>query len=223
MKKISIITSTLVLLSTMLQADISIKNGWQLLGATQDINASIFDNTCVDYIWKYDATDINNAQWQVHVANAVEYNHNMTAITSLVKGEGYWVKGNGTCVISLAETPKSMLKATGQTFSYNEAGTIVTDGSVKDDGYYQRGVTTSYTRDDVNGTVTDNVTKLMWQDDATPVTTYTWDAAHNHCSALTLDGYPDWRLPTRSELASIVDYSNSNLSVDTGIFQHTVS
>ena len=103
MKKISIIASALVLLSAILNADITIKNGWQLLGATQDINASIFNDTCVDYVWKYDATNINNTQWQVHIANEVAYNNTMAPITSLVKGEGYWVKGNADCNITLAE------------------------------------------------------------------------------------------------------------------------
>lgn len=104
MKKISIIASTLVLFSTILSADITIKNGWQLLGATQDINTSIFDSTCVDYIWKYDTSDINNLEWQIHIANAVNYNQTMPEITSLTKGEGYWVKGNADCNITVPET-----------------------------------------------------------------------------------------------------------------------
>ena len=103
MKKISVIASILMLLSTLLNADITIKNGWHLLGATQDINTSIFDNTCVDYIWEYDSTDINNVEWKTHIANEINYNNSITPITSLTKGEGYWVKGNGDCTISLAE------------------------------------------------------------------------------------------------------------------------
>ena len=103
MKINSIIASSLVLLSTILSADITIKNGWQLLGATQDINVSVFDNTCIDYIWKYDTADINNIEWQTYIANGVEYNHNMSPIDSLTKGNGYWVKGNADCNITIAE------------------------------------------------------------------------------------------------------------------------
>ncbi|MFT5661093.1 MAG: hypothetical protein ACI9TV_001739 [Sulfurimonas sp.] len=236
MKKTSIVAIGLVLFSTMLRADINIKSGWQLLGATQDINTSIFDSTCIDYVWKYDTTDINNLEWQIHVANAVNYNNSMTPITLLTKGEGYWVKGNSDCVIPLAETiaaPTSTLKKTGQTNSYDTniysdsdewwniitQASIVTDGSVKDDGSYQSGVTVSYTRDDVNGTVIDNVTNLMWQDDA--VTSFlTWKAAETLCSGLVLDGYKDWRVPTRKELVSLIDYGHYYPSINP-IFQHT--
>ena len=87
----------------MLSADITIKTGWQLLGATQDMNTTMFNDTCIDYIWKYDTTDINVPEWQVHIANGVDYLHNMTTISSFAKGDGYWVKGNADCTIALAE------------------------------------------------------------------------------------------------------------------------
>ncbi|MBI5675717.1 MAG: SBBP repeat-containing protein [Nitrospirae bacterium] len=75
----------------------------------------------------------------------------------------------------------------------------------------------SYT-DNGDGTVTDNNTGLMWQQDENP-TTYNWyqasgtyDATYNPlsqdvCGELTTGGYTDWRLPTKKELMSIVDYS----------------
>jgi hypothetical protein len=57
-----------------------------------------------------------------------------------------------------------------------------------------------------DGTVTDKVTGLTWQQ-TPPPTTYTWSAAVDYCTTLTLGGYTDWRLPTKIELLSIVDYS----------------
>ena len=42
MKKLSLLVSTLILVSSLLNADISIKPDWQLLGATQDLNISKF-------------------------------------------------------------------------------------------------------------------------------------------------------------------------------------
>jgi hypothetical protein len=38
------------------------------------------------------------------------------------------------------------------------------------------------------------------------------------CDALTLDGYSDWRLPSRVELGSIVDYGKIDPAIDTTIF-----
>jgi hypothetical protein len=54
-----------------------------------------------------------------------------------------------------------------------------------------------------DGTVSDNVTGLMWQQ---AVDTYTWSAAMAYCPTLTLGSHTDWRLPTKIELLSIVDY-----------------
>lgn len=54
-------------------------------------------------------------------------------------------------------------------------------------------------------TTVDNVTCLEWQK-TPPTTTYVWQAALDYCEALTLGGKDDWRLPTRVEMASIVDF-----------------
>ena len=56
-----------------------------------------------------------------------------------------------------------------------------------------------------DGTVTDNVTGLMWQK-AVDAGSYGWDAAKAYCDGLDFAAYADWRLPTRIELASLVDY-----------------
>ncbi len=96
-------TSTL-LLSTLLSAQtIDILNGWQLLGAKNDINVTEFDNSCVNYIWKYDTTNAATPQWQLHIQNSSE-NHGYPQITSIKPGEGFWVKGNASCNITLSST-----------------------------------------------------------------------------------------------------------------------
>lgn len=56
------------------------------------------------------------------------------------------------------------------------------------------------------GVVTDRVTGLMWQAAVSP-TTYTWADAKAYCGALVLAGHSDWRLPSRIELVSLVDFT----------------
>jgi hypothetical protein len=56
------------------------------------------------------------------------------------------------------------VKATGQLSSYNNDGDEISDSSIKDDGFYQKGLSSSYTRDDEKEVVLDAVTGLMWQD-----------------------------------------------------------
>jgi len=143
------------------------------------------------------------------------------------------VEGNDTVETT---TP---LKKTGQTLSYDEYGTEVTDGSVKDDGFYQKGITPSYTRDATKEIVTDNVTGLMWQDNAEAASvTKPWvtqenydagnysdtsgDTATTYCNDLTLGGYSDWRLPSYDELESIVDYGRYSPAIDP-VFVNTTS
>jgi len=70
--------------------------------------------------------------------------------------------------------------------------------------------------------VTDNTTKLQWQDDAIG-STMTWAVAIEHCENLSLDGHSDWRLPNLSELSSIVDDTRYDLSIDNTVFQNTAS
>jgi hypothetical protein len=69
------------------------------------------------------------------------------------------------------------------------------------------------------GTVFDTKTKLTWQQTA-PAATYAWAAAKTYCQTLSLAG-TGWRLPTRKELQTIVDYSESNPSIDPTAFPAT--
>ena len=55
-----------------------------------------------------------------------------------------------------------------------------------------------------DGTVTDQYTGLMWQQD-TAEEQMTWEEALGYCENLSLAGYDDWRLPNRNELQSLVD------------------
>jgi hypothetical protein len=67
--------------------------------------------------------------------------------------------------------------------------------------------------DNGDGTVTDHVTDLMWQQ-AVSTTLYTWSEAVAFCPTLVLAGHTDWRLPSAIELVSIVDYGESSPSIN---------
>nr|WP_298143851.1 DUF1566 domain-containing protein [uncultured Pseudomonas sp.] len=66
------------------------------------------------------------------------------------------------------------------------------------------GATPSY-QDNADGTLSDLVTGLMWQQRHNP-DRLDWYSARQECSALRLGGYADWRLPSIHELYSITDY-----------------
>ena len=78
--------------------------------------------------------------------------------------------------------------------------------------------------DNMDGTVTDNVTGLMWEqktDDGGPRdkdNTYTWKDALAYCESLLLGEHSDWRMPTPKELERIVDLTKSSPAIDTEIF-----
>lgn len=76
--------------------------------------------------------------------------------------------------------------------------------------------------DNGNGTVTDNVTTLVWQkqDDAI---TKSWEQALTYCEGLSLGGVTDWRLSNVKELRSIADSSLFNPSINTTYFPNTQS
>ncbi len=76
--------------------------------------------------------------------------------------------------------------------------------------------------DNGDGTVTDDITTLIWQQ-ADDNTVRTWEAALSYCEGLLLAGYSDWRLPNVKELLSIVDYGYFFPAVDLAIFPNTVA
>ncbi len=98
------------------------------------------------------------------------------------------------------------LPDTGQTMSYTTTFGEDADYTINPPSYADNG----------NGTITDNNTALVWQkqDDGTA---RTWDAANAYCSGLSLAG-TGWRLPTRMELITIVDYGRFSPTINTVYF-----
>ena len=72
-----------------------------------------------------------------------------------------------------------------------------------------------------NGTVTDTITGLMWQQ--TDGGEMTIENAILYCSTLTLGGYSDWRLPNAHESFSILNHQNVNPAIDASVFTVTLA
>ena len=100
--------------------------------------------------------------------------------------------------------------------------------NLKSDTYYVRAVRGGQTGSlghlviNGDGTVTDASSGLMWQQ-VMAATDMIWESAVSYCEGLSLSGYADWRLPSRKELRTIVDYSVYNPAIYTTYFPHTVS
>ncbi|HEY2407177.1 MAG TPA: DUF1566 domain-containing protein [Polyangiaceae bacterium] len=71
-----------------------------------------------------------------------------------------------------------------------------------------------------NGAVLDNLTCLTWEK-APSATQGVWQTNVDHCTSLSTSnfaGFSDWRLPTRIEMTSIVDYTRKGDAVNTTAF-----
>lgn len=92
-----------------------------------------------------------------------------------------------------------------------------------DDGDLQTGIDWPNPRftDNNDGTVTDNLTGLIWLLDADPFGVLTWTEALAACNSLAADGIilddgsvaGDWRLPNVRELHSLIDYGQGDPAV----------
>ena len=84
-----------------------------------------------------------------------------------------------------------------------------------------------------DGTVTDTVTGLMWQQCSVgqsgsdcsggSASNYTWQDALQLANTETTADYDDWRLPNKNELSSIVAYDRYSPSINTVAFPNTES
>ena len=67
----------------------------------------------------------------------------------------------------------------------------------------------------IPGIVKDKTTGLTWQQDFGE--RLSWSDAGEYCSRLTIAGHCDWRVPTRMELLSLVDYGEFPVGLDGAI------
>lgn len=110
------------------------------------------------------------------------------------------------------------LPDTGQSGCYDSNGTSISCAGSGQDASYSRHPL-SYTNNG-DGTVTDNVTGLMWQQSADLDDDGTIDVndkksqtdAVSYCDALSLAGYSDWRLPDIKTMYSLIHFDGTDVS-----------
>ncbi len=125
--------------------------------------------------------------------------------------------------------PPAALWETGQVDCYDNAGAPVSCSGTGQDGEYQAGVAWPAPRftDHGNGTVSDELTGLMWTANANapgpaacnPGGYKTWEGGFDYVKCLNTRaylGYSDWRIPNIKEIRSLVDYSQSNPALPVG-------
>jgi hypothetical protein len=140
-----------------------------------------------------------------------------------VVGDTDLVSGNIKCGVTIfgvtgtilpecvAQTGQTTSYATGDDGEYQKGCTpVVAPSSGYSFGWYHRGSFTCYDgtaqfTDNGDETVTDNLTGLMWAENANPDGAKTWADALTYCNDLSLGGYDDWRLPNLNELRSPFD------------------
>ena len=160
--------------------------------------------------------------------------HTLTEIYDLVQDTNVKVTG-------------APVAKTGQTLCYNESGTVIPCADTGQDGDLQKGVAIPNPRftinlndaDDSDGTVTDNLTGLIWLKDANAADTsgydtdgaVTWENAFDFINKLNDGvygtdssgncGQSDWRLPNLFELESLRNmvFYNPCISNTVGIGQ----
>jgi hypothetical protein len=100
------------------------------------------------------------------------------------------------------------------------SGSVAANGKIYNDSFVRcvRGETipTRNYVDNHDGTVSDTLTGLMWQqgDGQNDQGGRNWEQALAYCEGLNLAGKGDWRLPNYRELASVVDYSRYNPAIN---------
>ena len=124
----------------------------------------------------------------------------------------------GFYVIAAKRNNFAPVPKTGQTSSY----------ATEDDGQLGKGVASPNPRftDNEDGTVTDNLTELIWLKDTNCFGTRNWVNALSDCNTLNsgecelTDGSSegDWRLPNVKELQSLIDHGQDTPALPSGYY-----
>ena len=122
------------------------------------------------------------------------------------------IEDNTYETVKAISTMSYPIVSTNQTLfygNYDQISTVSSNGQFygQDANYSSHEL--NYT-DNQDGTITDNVTGLMWQKN--PGDKMTYDEAVNGAANFGLAGYSDWRLPSIKELYSLIIFSGEDPS-----------
>lgn len=133
---------------------------------------------------------------------------------------------SANCSTRIPQHPTVILPRTGQTKCYDTNGVVINCTGTGQDGAIRSGLVWPAQRftDNQNGTLTDNLTTLVWAKDGNIIKTrnpefdaegtpgdgvITGRTALNYVKKLNLEnylGFHDWRLPNVNELKSLINY-----------------
>ena len=174
-------------------------------GVTMTLSSTSSATATTDANGNYSFTKLANGSYTV-TPTMLEYTFTPSSKSVAVSSANVTAQD----FIATLRVPK--LPDTGQTTHYSSA--------FGDDANYV--INAQSFTDNGDGTVTDNVTVLMWEQSAThKICTYA-DAV-SYCNNLTIGGYTDWKLPRDLELMSIVDYGKRTPAIDSTYFPGTYS
>ena len=148
----------------------------------------------------------------------------MSAFTEPSAGPGSTMKTLDDLYTLASE--RSRPAKTGQTTCYDGFGGVIPCGGTGQDGVWQKGVAWPSPRftDNGNGTVTDNLTGLIWLKNANCYGQLPWTIALNVANALASGsrGLTDassagaWRLSNVREMQSLIDYGRVSPALPSG-------
>jgi hypothetical protein len=136
------------------------------------------------------------------------------------------INEDGKCNARDCETEEQCyaVPQTGQTICYDTNGNIIDCAGTGQDGEYQYGTPWPEPRftDNLDGTVTDHLTGLVWLQNAWCFEQRNWAGALSDANGLAsgscglTDGSAegDWHLPNVRELYSLIDFETGMLPVD---------
>jgi hypothetical protein len=171
------------------------------------------------------STDANVKVTLCHIppgnpANAQTITVGQAAVAAHLAHGDYLGECHTACSGVLAPVPK-----TGQTGCSDVNGTAIDCAGTGQDGEFQKGVTVSprFT-DNADGTVTDNLTGLIWLKNTSCFGAQSWTTALSDATTLAsgacglTDGSAvgDWRMPNIKELQSLIDYGQGALMLPVG-------